>query len=110
MALKYGNEVFGDKWIFLQNATNPHRDHLTEEWCRDNFLSFIDKDRWSSNSVDFNSLDYSVWDKLINVIDWNKVSLNATLAEQLKLSMKKINSEISCGWELDQLIVSHVSK
>ena len=28
VALKYGNEVFSDKWIFQQDGANPHRDHL----------------------------------------------------------------------------------
>ena len=34
VTLKYGNEVFGDKWIFQQDDANPHRHHLTEERCR----------------------------------------------------------------------------
>ena len=69
VALKYGNEVFGDNWIFQQDGANPHRDHLTQEWCRDNFPSFIDKDRWPPSSSDLDRLDYSIWDELINVID-----------------------------------------
>ena len=44
VALKYGNEVFGDKWIFQQDVANPHRDYLTQECCRDNFPSLTDKD------------------------------------------------------------------
>ena len=48
---------------------NSHRDRLTQEWCRDNFPSLIDKDRWSPKSPDMDPLDYSIWDKLINVID-----------------------------------------
>ena len=31
VALNYGNEVFGDKWIFQQDGANPHRDRLTQE-------------------------------------------------------------------------------
>ena len=33
VALKYGNEVFGDNWIFQQDGANPNRHHLTQEWC-----------------------------------------------------------------------------
>ena len=69
VALKYGNEVFDDKWIFQQDGANPHRDHLTQKWCRDSFPSLIDKDRCISNSSDLNHLDDSIWDDLINVID-----------------------------------------
>ena len=45
VALKHGNEVFGDKWIFQQDGTHPHRHPLKQEWCRNNFSAFIDKDR-----------------------------------------------------------------
>ena len=70
--LKYGNEVFGDKWIFQQDGTNPYRDHLTCEWHGDNFLSLTDKDGWSPNNPTLNRLDDSISDELINVIDWSK--------------------------------------
>ena len=61
VALKYGNEVFGEKWIFQQDsAANLHRHHFAQEWCRDNFPSFIDKDRWPPNSLDLNHLDDSI--------------------------------------------------
>ena len=73
VALKYGDEVSGDKWISQQDGANSHRDHLTEERCRDNFPSLIDKDRWPPNSPDLNPLDESIWDEVVNVIDWNKV-------------------------------------
>ena len=43
VALKYRNEVFGDTWIFQLGDTNSHRQHLTQEWCRNNFPSLIDK-------------------------------------------------------------------
>ena len=52
VALKYGNEVFGTKWIFQQDGANPQRDHLTQEWCRNNFPSLIDKDRWPQSPSD----------------------------------------------------------
>ena len=45
IALKYGNEVFDDNCIFQQDGANWRRDHLTEEWRRDNFPSLIGKDR-----------------------------------------------------------------
>ena len=60
VALKYGNEGFGDKLIFKQNGANSHRHHLTQEWCRDIFPSLIDRDRWPSNNPDLNILDDSV--------------------------------------------------
>ena len=52
---------------------NPYRDHLTQEWCQNSFPLFIDKDRWPPSSPGLNPLDDSIRDKLINVIDWNKI-------------------------------------
>ena len=56
VALKDENEVVDDKWIFQYDGANPHRRYLTQEWCRDNFPSSIDKDRWLPNSLDLNTL------------------------------------------------------
>ena len=69
VALKYGNEVFDDNWIFQQDGANPHQHHLTQEWCRDNFPPFIDNNRCPENRRTLNPLDYSNRDELINVID-----------------------------------------
>ncbi|CAF1226898.1 unnamed protein product [Rotaria magnacalcarata] len=54
VALKYGNRVFGSDWVFQQDDPKPHSHHLTQQWCRDNFPSFIGKDRWPPNSPDLN--------------------------------------------------------
>ena len=96
VALKYGNEVFGTKWIFQQDGANPQRDHLTQEWCRNNFPSLIDKDHWPPNSPDLNPLDDSIWNESINVIDWNKVRSKAGDTDSAVKIVGEINSEISC--------------
>ena len=69
VALKYENKFFGDDWLFPQDGTKPYQYHLIQQWCQNSFPSFIDKDRWPSNNPDSNPLDYSIWDKLVNVID-----------------------------------------
>lgn len=94
VALKYGNKVFGSDWVFQQDGARPHSHHLTQKWCRDNFPSFIDKDRWPANSPDLNPLDYSIWDELVNAINWDKVKSKTTLIEQLKSSVKKIRDSV----------------
>ena len=33
VALKYGNEGFGDNWIFQQDGAKPHTHASTQEWC-----------------------------------------------------------------------------
>ena len=94
VALKYGNKVFGDDWIFQQDGAMPHQHCLTQKWCQENFPSFIDKDHWPPNSSDLNPLDYSIWDEFVEVIDWNKVKSKATLIRQLKSSLKRIRESV----------------
>ena len=44
VAFRYGNKVFGNDWTFQQDGATPHTHHLSQEWCEENFPSFIDKD------------------------------------------------------------------
>ncbi|CAF2046656.1 unnamed protein product [Rotaria magnacalcarata] len=94
VALKYGSKVFGNDWIFQQDGAKPHQHYLTQQWCLNNFPSFIDKDRWPPNSPDLNPLDYSIWDELANAISWNKVKLKTTLIQQLKSSINKVRESV----------------
>ena len=93
-ALKYGNKVFGDDWIFQQDGAMPHQHYLTQKWCQENFPPFIDKDYWPPNSPDLNPLDYLIWDEFVKVIDWNKIKSKATLIQQLKSSLKEIRESV----------------
>ncbi|CAF5049630.1 unnamed protein product [Rotaria magnacalcarata] len=94
VALKYGNQVFGSDWVFQQDGAKPHSHHLTQQRCRGNFPSFIGKDRWPPNSPDLNPLDYSIWDKLANSINWNTVQSKTTLIQQINSSFKNIRESV----------------
>ncbi|CAF3336946.1 unnamed protein product [Rotaria socialis] len=69
-----------------KDGAKPHAHHLTEQWCRDNFPSFIVKDRWHPNGPDLNPLGYSIWGELVNIINWNEVQSKTTLIQQIKSS------------------------
>ena len=60
VALKYGNQMFGDDWVFQQDGVTSHTHHLTQQWCKVNFPTFIDKNHWPPNSPDLNPLDNSI--------------------------------------------------
>ena len=94
VALKYGNKVFGNVWTFQQDGARPHTHHLTQQWCKENFPSFICKDHWPPNSPYLNPLDYSIWNEFAQAIDWNKVTSRATLIKELKRAVKKIRQEV----------------
>jgi inhibitor of nuclear factor kappa-B kinase subunit alpha len=79
VALEYGNKVFRNQLTFQQDGAKPHVHHLTQQWCRDNFPSFIDNDHWPPNSPDLNPLDYSIWDEFVHAIEWDKVTSKKTL-------------------------------
>ena len=94
VALKYGNEDFGDNWTFEQDGAKPHTHDSTQESCRMNFPSFIDKDHWPPNSPDLNLLDYSIWDEFAQQINWAKVKSKKTLIDELKRSVKRIRDSV----------------
>jgi hypothetical protein len=74
VALEYGDKTFGDDWTFQKDGVMPHTHHLTQQWCRSHFPSFIDKDRWPPNSPDLNPLGYCIWDELANGMNWHRIS------------------------------------
>ena len=94
VALKYGNEGFGDNWTFQQDDVKPHMHASTQEWCRMNFPSFIDKDHWLPHSPDLNPSDYLIWDEFAQQINWAKVKSRKTLIDELKQSVKRIRDSV----------------
>lgn len=94
IAKNYGNNIFGEKWTFQQDGATPHTHHLTQQWCRDNLPSFIDKDHWPPNSPDLNPLDYCIWNELVNAMDWCKISSKDTLIQEIKKGVKKISKDV----------------
>ena len=66
---------------------------LTRNWCMLNFSDFIRKSRWPPNSPDPCPLDYSLWTELANCIDWNQITTKATLIDEIKRSVKRVEKE-----------------
>ena len=50
VTLRYENDILETYWIFQQDGATPNVHHLTQQWCKDNFPSFIDKDHWPANN------------------------------------------------------------
>ena len=65
VALKFGNDTFGNEWTFQQDGARPHTHVNSQEWCTKHFPSFIDKDHWPPNSPDLSPLDYCIWNELL---------------------------------------------
>ena len=94
VALKYGRSALVENWTFQKDGAKPHTHAMTQQWCRDHFPAFIDKDHWPANSPDLNPLDYSIWDEFINVINWNEVTSKSTLVDELKIAHKRIRQSV----------------
>ena len=90
VALKYGNDILGTYWTFQQDGAMPHVHHLTQQLCKDNFPSFIDKDHWPPNSPDLNPLDYSIWDGLAHAVNWDKITSKNTLIIEVERAVGKL--------------------
>ena len=76
------------------DSTRLHIHHRTQQWCEKNFPSFINKDQWPPSSPDLNPLDYVIWDKLAQAINWVRVSSKNTFITQLKQAVEKIRQEV----------------
>ena len=94
VALKYGNETFGNDWIFQQDNATPHAHILTQQWCQGHFPMFIDKDHWPPNIPDLNPLGYCIWDEFVGHITWNNVQSKVTLIRELKHAVKKLDCKL----------------
>ena len=95
--LKYGNRVLGSDWIFQQDGAKPHSHYLTEQWCRDNFPTFINGENWPPNSPNLNPVDDSIWDELLNVINWDEVKSKKASIQQIKLAHKRVHESVVFG-------------
>ena len=93
IALKCVNDMMGDNWMFQQDGASPHRHKKTQQWCKDNFPAFLPYDRWPANCPDLNPLDYSIWNELVQNMDWGQINTKSTLVRELKLAVLKISVE-----------------
>ena len=75
VALKYRNQVLGNHWIFHQDGAKPQSHYLIQQWCRENFPTFINSENRSPISPYLNPLACSVWNELVNAVNWDKVKL-----------------------------------
>ena len=86
--------MFRDDWTFQQDGAKPHIHAKSQEWCANNFPSFIDKDHWPPNSPDLNPLDYCIWNGIAQVIKWDTVTSKKTLIVALKRAVKEISKDV----------------
>ena len=68
--------------------------YLIQQWCRNNFPTFINNENWPPHSSDLNLLDHSILDELVNAINWNKVKSKTALIQQIKLEHKKFVNQL----------------
>jgi transposase len=74
VALKFGNDMFGNDWTFQQDGAKSHTHAKSQEWCAKHFPSFIDKDHWPPNSPDLNPLDYYIWNEFAKLVKWDTLT------------------------------------
>ena len=88
-----GDRLFKNSdWTFQQDGASSHTSLKAQEKCIEKFESFIPKERWPPNSPELNSLDYSIWAKISSNIDYKKVISIKTLINQVRKSVKQIDT------------------
>ena len=94
-----GKRLFEHKnWGFQQDGTDFHTANKAQKWCKQNLNSFIPKEKWSSNSSEFNSLNYSSWDSTSNHVKYHKVKAISDLPREVEKVTKK--DDINCVQEV----------
>ena len=87
-----GDRLFGHQnWCLQQDGASSHSDKRAQNWCREHLDSFIPKDRWPPNSPELNPLDYSIWDRVAQDINYQKVNTRDDLKRENKKSCQKID-------------------
>lgn len=63
------NTLFKNKnWIFQQDSAPAHKAKTTQAWLQAHVPQFISPDEWPAGSPDLNPLDYTLWDKLEDMV------------------------------------------
>jgi len=93
IALECGDKMLGSDWTYQQDGAKPHTHHLTQEWCTKHFPDFIPQKRWPPNSPDLCPLDYSLWNELAQCMNWDRITTKATLIEEIKRSVTKVDKK-----------------
>ncbi|CAF1369238.1 unnamed protein product [Rotaria sp. Silwood1] len=93
IALECGDKMLGSDWTYQQDGARPHTHHLTQEWCAKHFPDFIPEKRWPPNSPDLCPLDYSLWNKLAQCMNWDRITTKATLIAEIKRSVTKVDKK-----------------
>jgi inhibitor of nuclear factor kappa-B kinase subunit alpha len=94
VALKFGNDMFGNDWTFQQDGARPHTHKKSQEWCAKHFPSFIGEKDWPPNSPDLNPLDYCIWNEFAQLINWDAVTSKTTLISAVKRAVHKISQDV----------------
>ena len=55
--------------MFQQDGSPAHTANVSQNWCKNNFDSFLDKNHWPPNSPDLNPLDYFYWSEVLKNIN-----------------------------------------
>jgi hypothetical protein len=84
--------MLGNNWTYQQEGAELHARNLSKKCCADHLFAFISEDRLLSNSPDSCSLDYSLSSELAEVMNWSHITTKATLIDEIKCSIKKIET------------------
>ena len=96
VAKRFGSKHYGTDWWFQlqQNGARAHTAAASQNWCKENLPNFIEKDRWPANSPDLNPLNYSVWNDIVQGMNWDKFECKESLKREILLSVRKIRGQV----------------
>ena len=91
--------VLPSSFIFQQDGAPAHATKLAQDWIATNCSEFIGKDEWPPNSPDLNSLDYHVWEAMLE--RYKSFQSKPEYIDELKKVLQLICDQLPCT-RLDQ--------
>ena len=84
--------VFGHKNRAFQHGwATYHTNNRAQQWCKNNFRSFVSKETWPPNSPELNPMDYSIWIKVSSHMEYGKILKMNNLRREIEKAIKKID-------------------
>ena len=94
IALPWLLKSIGSNYIFTQDGAPSHTSNLTQQWCKDNFSHFVNKNEWPPSSPDINPMDFSIWSILESKVSSKNCQDTASLNNALIACWKDLSEEV----------------
>lgn len=92
--LPWVSEHFGNDYVFTQDGAPSHTSNVTQQWCKDHFSGFWDKNCWPPSSPDINPMDFAIWSILESDVSSKSYPNVEALKDALQISWAALEGKV----------------